>query len=87
MNTAKLYVGNVSYTATEDGLLNFFSQAGVVAKATIIIDRNTGRSRGFGFVEMSSVEEAEKAIQDLDGKEFLGRALIVKEALPRQPRM
>jgi len=80
----KLYVGSLSYTTTEDSLKNFFSEAGNVESATIIKDNISGRSKGFGFVEMSSEEEATKAIEILKGKELDGRSIIVNEARPMQ---
>ena len=82
----KIYVGNLSYGTTEDGLREFFSQAGSVASATIIIDKMSGRSKGFGFVEMSSDEEAQTAIDTLNGKEIDGRTLTVNEARPMEDR-
>ena len=82
----KLYVGGLSYGTTEDALKELFSQAGTVESATIIIDRMSGRSKGFGFVEMSSDEEAQKAIETLNGKELDGRSLTVNEARPMEDR-
>ena len=82
----KLYVGNLPYSATEDTLNEMFSQAGTVESARIITDRDSGRSKGFGFVEMSTDEEAERAIADLNGKEVEGRALTVNEARPQENR-
>ena len=82
----KLYVGGLSYDTTEDALKETFSQAGTVESATIITDRTTGRSKGFGFVEMSSDEEAKKAIEILNGKELDGRNITVNEARPMEPR-
>ncbi len=82
----KLYVGGLSYDTTEDALKEFFSQAGTVETATIIIDRISNRSKGFGFVEMSSDEEAGKAIEMFNGKEFDGRTITVSEARPPKPR-
>ncbi|MFA5360748.1 MAG: RNA-binding protein [Candidatus Paceibacterota bacterium] len=82
----KLYVGSLSYNTNEDGLKEFFSQAGTVASASIITDKMTGRSKGFGFVEMSSDEEAKKAIEMLNGKELDGRAIIVDEAKPMREK-
>lgn len=82
----KLYVGGLPYSTTEDSLKEAFSQAGAVESATIISDKMTGRSKGFGFVEMSSDEEAQKAIEMFDGKEFEGRNLTVNEARPMEPR-
>ena len=78
----KLYVGGLSYDTTEDGLRDFFSGAGKVDSATIIMDRASGRSKGFGFVEMSTEDEAKKAIEMFDGKELDGRSLKVAEARP-----
>ena len=78
----KLYVGSLSYDTTEDALKNFFSEAGTVASATIITDKISGRSKGFGFVEMSSEEEAKKAVEMFNGKEMDGRTIIVDEARP-----
>lgn len=82
----KLYVGSLSYDTTEDGLKEFFAQAGTVSSASIIMDKMTGRSKGFGFVEMSSGEEAKKAIEMLNKKELDGRTLIVDEARPMKER-
>ena len=82
----KLYVGNLSYNINNDSLKDMFSQAGTVESATIIMDKMTGRSKGFGFVEMSSDEEAQKGIEMFDGKEMEGRALTVNEARPMEPR-
>lgn len=82
----KLYVGGLSYDTTQDSLKNYFSQAGTVESAIVIMDKMSGRSKGFGFVEMSTDEEAAKAIEMFDGKEFEGRALKVNEARPMVPR-
>ena len=82
----KLYVGNLPFTATEDSLIDSFSAFGTVESANLIMDRDTNRSKGFGFVEMSSSEEADKAIAELNGKEMNGRALTVSEARPQVPR-
>ncbi len=82
----KLYVGGLSYGTTEDSLRDYFSQAGTVSSATIIMDKMSGRSKGFGFVEMGSEEEAQKAISMFDGKEFEGRTLRVSEARPMEER-
>jgi RNA recognition motif-containing protein len=82
----KLYVGGLSYGTTEDSLREYFSQAGSVQSAAIIIDKMSGRSKGFGFVEMSSDEEAQKAIDMFNGKEFEGRTLTVNEARPMEDR-
>jgi RNA recognition motif-containing protein len=82
----KLYIGGVSYGSTEDSLRDAFAQAGNVVSAKIIIDKMTGRSRGFAFVEMGSEEEAQKAIALWNGKELDGRALTVNEARPMEER-
>ena len=82
----KLFVGGISWNTTDDQLRDFFSQVGNVVSATIIKDKFTSRSRGFGFVEMSSDEEAQKGIEMFDGKEMEGRALTVNEARPMEPR-
>lgn len=79
----KLYVGNVSYDSTDESLKAAFEQFGTVDSATILKDRETGRSRGFGFVEMSNDEEAQAAIEGMDGKDVDGRELRVNEARPR----
>lgn len=82
----KLYVGNLPFSATEGSVSDLFSQIGGVDSVRLITDRDSGRSKGFGFVEMASDEEAEKAISELNGKEFEGRALTVNEARPQEPR-
>jgi len=82
----KLYVGNLPYTATEDDLKNHFSQAGTVTSTALIKDRATGRAKGFGFVEMASAEEAQKAISMFNGQEFMGRTLTVNVARPCEER-
>ncbi len=82
----KLFVGNLSYSSTEDGLRDLFSQAGTVSSAQILTDKFSGRSKGFGFVEMSTPEEAQKAIEMFNGQEYDGRKLTVNEAQPMQPR-
>ena len=82
----KLYVGGLSYSTTEDALKDAFSQAGSVDTATIIIDKMSGRSKGFGFVEMSTEEDATKAIEMWNGKEFEGRTITVNEARPMEAR-
>src|SRR3954465_6414609 len=82
----KLYVGNLSFQTSSDDLQELFAQAGTVESASVVEDRDTGRSRGFGFVEMSSKEGGEAAIQQLNGKEVGGRALTVNEAKPREDR-
>jgi RNA recognition motif-containing protein len=86
MSTTKLYVGNLSFKTTSQELQEMFSQAGTVESASIVEDRDTGRSRGFAFVEMSSKEEATAAIDQFNGKDFGGRALKVNEAKPRENR-
>ena len=83
---AKLYVGGLPYSTTEDSLKQAFSQAGTVASATIVMDKFTGRSRGFAFVEMASDAEAQSAISMFHGKDFEGRTLTVNEARPMEPR-
>ena len=82
----KLYVGNLSYNTSKGDLENLFSPHGTVQSAQVIMDRDTGRSKGFGFVEMGSDAEAQAAIQALSGKEVEGRALTVNEAKPREDR-
>lgn len=82
----KLYVGGLSYDTVENTLKDLFSQAGTVESATIIMDRMSGRSKGFGFVEMSSDEEAQKAIEMFNGKELDGRNITVNEARPMESR-
>ena len=82
----KLYVGNLPFSATEQVLLDTFSQCGKVESAKIITDRETGRSKGFGFVEMSSDDEAQNAIGKFNGADFDGRPMTVNEAKPMVPR-
>ena len=82
----KLYVGNLAFQTTSEELQELFAQAGTVQSASVVEDRDTGRSRGFGFVEMSSNEEAAAAIDQFNGKEVNGRALKVNEAKPRENR-
>ncbi|MFH1392524.1 MAG: RNA-binding protein [bacterium] len=82
----KLYVGSLSYNTTEDALKDAFSQAGTVESAAIITDKMSGRSKGFGFVEMASDEEAQAAIDMWNGKELDGRAIVVNEARPMTER-
>jgi RNA recognition motif-containing protein len=81
-----IFVGNLAYTATEQDLRQLFEQYGAVDKTNIITDRETGRPRGFGFVEMSDSQAARAAIEGLQGKEIEGRAITVNEAKPREPR-
>ncbi|MCZ2846020.1 MAG: RNA-binding protein [Candidatus Bathyarchaeota archaeon] len=80
----KLYAGNLSPETTEDSLKELFSQAGTVSSASIIVDKFSGKSKGFGFVEMSSEEEAKKAKETLNEKELDGRNIIVNEARPKK---
>ncbi len=82
----KLYIGGLSYGTTEDALKQAFSQAGKVESATIITDKFSGRSRGFGFVEFSTDEEAQKGVEMFNGKELEGRTLTVNEAKPLESR-
>lgn len=82
----KLYVGNLPYSATEQVLVDSFSQFGTVESAKIITDRETGRSKGFAFVEMSTDQEAADAIAKLNGADYEGRTLTVNEARPMEPR-
>ena len=84
--STKLYVGNLSFNTSNEDLQELFGQAGTVESANIVEDRETGRSRGFGFIEMSSKEEAQTAIEQLNGKEVDGRSLTVNEAKPREER-
>jgi len=84
--STKLYVGNLSFNTSSQDLETMFAEAGTVQSANVVEDRDTGRSRGFGFVEMSSKEEAQTAISTLDGKEVDGRSLKVNEAKPRENR-
>ncbi|MGE3180564.1 MAG: RNA recognition motif domain-containing protein [Phycisphaerae bacterium] len=82
----KLYVGNLSYSVTDSDLQGLFSEHGSVQSAQVVTDRDTGRSKGFGFVEMGSSEEAQAAIAAMNGVEHEGRALTVNEAKPRESR-
>jgi RNA recognition motif-containing protein len=84
--TTKLYVGNLSFKTTSDDLRDHFSQAGTVESASVIEDRETGRSRGFGFVEMATAEDAQAAIEQFNGKDLNGRNLTVNEAKPKTDR-
>ena len=81
-----IYCGNIAYTTTEDDLRDLFSQHGEVSAVRVITDRDTGRSKGFGFVEMVDDGEAKQAIAALDGKDFMGRDVRINEARPREPR-
>jgi RNA recognition motif-containing protein len=82
----KLYVGNLSFQTSSEDLQELFAKAGTVESASVVEDRETGRSRGFGFVEMATNEEGQAAIQQFNGKEFNGRNLTVNEARPREDR-
>jgi RNA recognition motif-containing protein len=82
----RLYIGNINFKATEADLEDLFSQAGQVVSTRLITDRLTGKPRGFGFVEMSTEEEAEKAISLFNGNNFMERELVVNEARPRENR-
>lgn len=82
----KLYVGSLPYSVTEEKLTGLFSEHGTVESAKIISDKYSGQSKGFGFVEMSSSEEAQAAIAALNGKEYEGRTLVVSEARPQEKR-
>jgi RNA recognition motif-containing protein len=81
-----IYVGNLAFTASEDDVSQLFEQYGAVDKVHLITDRETGRARGFGFVEMADSQAAQQAIQGLNGTALNGRALTVNEAKPREPR-
>jgi cold-inducible RNA-binding protein len=83
---SNLYVGNLPYEVKEEELQDLFGQFGEVISAKVIMDRETGRARGFGFVEMNAEDEAQKAIQALDGQDFMGRKLKVNIAKPRESR-
>ena len=82
----KLFVGSLAYSVTDEELRTAFEEAGTVDSAKVITDRETGRSRGFGFVEMATEEEAQNAVKLLNEKELGGRRIIVNEARPQQPR-
>ncbi len=82
----RLFIGSLPYNTTDQELKDAFSQAGTVESVTIITDKMTGRSKGFGFVEMATDEDAQKAIELWNGKEFSGRNLVVNEARPMEPR-
>jgi cold-inducible RNA-binding protein len=84
--STKLYVGNISFNTTNQDLNDLFGSVGTVESANVVEDRETGRSRGFGFVEMASKEDADNAIAQLNGKEIDGRELKVNEAKPREDR-
>lgn len=82
----RLFVGSLAWATTDDSLKDLFSSAGTVVSANVITDRESGRSKGFGFVEMSSDEEAQKAVKELNGKDLDGRPIVVNEARPREER-
>ena len=82
----KLFVGSLAWSATDDDLAKFFSGVGTVVSAKVIVDRDTNRSKGFGFVEMSSDAEAQPAIDKLNGQDLNGRPVAVSEARPQAPR-
>ncbi len=82
----KLFVGSLPWAVNDERLAEIFAEAGTVESANVVLDKMTGRSRGFGFVEMSTVEEAQKAIETLNGKEVEGRTIIVSEAKPQVDR-
>lgn len=84
--SVKLYVGNLSFSTSSEDLQQLFAQVGTVESATVVEDRDTGRSRGFGFVEMASKEEGDKAIEQFNGTDLNGRNLTVNEARPREDR-
>jgi len=84
--SSKVYVGNLDYNTTGDQLGELFAQAGKVISSIVITDKYSGRSKGFGFVEMSSDEESKKAIEMFNGKDLQGRDMIVNEARPQKPR-
>jgi RNA recognition motif-containing protein len=86
MMAMKLFVGNLPFSTTDADLKAMFGQVGEVASANVIMDKFTGRSRGFGFVEMTNVEEAQAAIERFNGLEFQGRPLTVNQAKPQEPR-
>jgi cold-inducible RNA-binding protein len=82
----KLFVGSLPWAVNDERLAEIFAEAGTVESANVVLDKMTGRSRGFGFVEMSTVEEAQKAVEVLNGKEVEGRTIIVSEAKPQVDR-
>ena len=86
MNPNRLFVGNLSYQTMQDDLQEYFSQAGVVTSVNLMQDKVTGKSRGFAFVEYATAEEANKAVEQFNGKELQGRALTVNIARPREER-
>src|SRR5258708_25926381 len=86
MNQNRLFVGNLSYETLENDLQEYFSQAGVVTSVNLMLDKMTGKSRGFAFVEFATPEESNKAVEQFHNKEFQGRALTVNIARPREDR-
>tara|TARA_Y100000817_G_scaffold287716_1_gene256441 strand:+ start:1961 stop:2221 length:261 start_codon:yes stop_codon:yes gene_type:complete len=86
MKLVNIYCGNISYDTSEDDLRDLFAQYGEVAGVRVIKDRDTGRSKGFGFVDMNNDDEAKEAIEALNEKDFMGRALRINEARPREER-
>src|SRR5213075_1835548 len=86
MNDNRLFVGNLSYQTAENDLQDYFSQAGAVTSVNVMLDKMTGKSRGFAFIEFGSLDEANKAIEQFHNKEFQGRALTVNIARPREER-
>jgi cold-inducible RNA-binding protein len=86
MNESRLFVGNLSYQTLEQDLQEYFSQAGVVTSVNLMLDKFTGRSRGFAFIEYASADDANKAVEMFNEKEFQGRALTVNIARPREER-
>ena len=86
MNESRLFVGNLSYQTAENDLQEYFSQAGAVTSVNVMLDKMTGKSRGFAFIEFASLDEANKAIEQFHNKEFQGRALTVNIARPKEDR-
>ena len=86
MNQNRLFVGNLSYQTAENDLQDYFSQSGAITSVNLMMDKMTGKSRGFAFVEFASAEEAAKAVEQFHGKEFQGRTLTVNIARPREER-
>jgi RNA recognition motif-containing protein len=82
----KLYVGGLAYAVNDDQLKEFFASCGTVVSSQVIVDRDSNQSKGFGFVELSSEDEAQQAIKELNGKELEGRSIMVNEARPREER-
>jgi RNA recognition motif-containing protein len=82
----RLFIGSLAWATTDDSLKDFFAEVGTVVSANVIKDRETNRSKGFGFVEMSSDDEAKKAVDQLNGKDLDGRPIVVNEARPREER-